>query len=144
MRHREEAFRAQMKASNRAIEWDDFVRALEEDLGTVIEERYSIRGPVRWWWISENIREQSPHPFADWSSMAGNEKFAPFAKWCNERYIHPETGSALLVCPPIHQDPALLAAQITELKSKSNRWMDAVPPETLAQKRSVVGTTSTS
>ena len=141
MQRREEAFRAQMKASNRTIEWTEFAKAMEDDLGTPIEERYSLQGPVRWWWAPDDIREHSPYSYADWASMLKDEKYAPFSKWCNERYIHPETGSALLVCPPRDKDKKSLAAQAKNLKSKSNRWMDAVPPEILAQKQSPSKTT---
>jgi hypothetical protein len=134
MQKQEEAFRAQMRASSRVIEWAEFAQAIEDDLGTPIEERYDIKGPVRWWWTTEDVREQSPHPFSDWSSMRHDVKFAPFIDWFHTRYVHPETGRALLVWPPQTKEQTSLSTQAKELKEKSHRWMDAVMPETFAVK----------
>jgi hypothetical protein len=37
------------------MEWSDFVRAVVENRGTFVEERYSLKGPDRWWWTEENV-----------------------------------------------------------------------------------------
>jgi hypothetical protein len=95
-RRNEEAFQVSMTSLGRVMRWSDFVRALDETRGTAILERYSFKGPVRWWWTSENIYDASPYPTVDWLTMF-DESFLPFAEWCRERYTSPEQGQAFLV-----------------------------------------------
>lgn len=59
-RRRERAFRDQMKARGRVIEWSECRRAMDEGRGTLIIERYSLKGPFRWWWTSEDLYRSMP------------------------------------------------------------------------------------
>ena len=37
--------------------------------GTCIEEKFSPKGPVRFWWTPENVHRESPHEIIDWFTM---------------------------------------------------------------------------
>ena len=36
------------------MSWEDVHRAMDENRGTLLEEWYSFKGPVRYWWTAEN------------------------------------------------------------------------------------------
>ncbi len=70
-RRRERAFREDLRARGRLMSWEDVHRAMDENRGTLLEEWYSFKGPVRYWWTAENVREVSPHPVGDWTRSSG-------------------------------------------------------------------------
>jgi hypothetical protein len=55
--------------------WSGFRCALEQNRGTFIEERYSFKGPVRWWWTSENFYTECCYPSVDWLTMHHDPDF---------------------------------------------------------------------
>jgi hypothetical protein len=131
-RRREREFRTQLEAIGRVIEWSDFLRAVSENRGTFIEERYSFKGPVRWWWTPEDLYSACPYPTADWLTMVKDEGFRPFAEWCRQRYTSPDRGEALLV--DAHAVPTSEVRSVSNgVRSESGtaRWIEVAPPKSL-------------
>ena len=71
--------------------------AMQETGGTCIEERFSPKGPVRFWWTPENVYGESPYEIIDWFTMRKGGRAEPFIRWCRERYTNADGGSAVLV-----------------------------------------------
>jgi len=131
-RKRELAFRKLMQTRGRSIEWDNFRRAAAENRGTLLQERYSFKGPVRWWWTSENVYEICPHPMVDWMTMANDPGFRPTTEWFRQRYTDPAEGRAFLVSKHgIAQEEIRSVRSQLESDSGTLRWIEVVPPERL-------------
>jgi hypothetical protein len=131
-RRREREFRTQMEAVGRVIEWSDFLRAASENRGTFIEERYSFKGPVGWWWTPEDLYSACPYPTADWLTMVKDEGFRPFAEWRRQRYTSPDRGEALLV--DAHGVPTSEVRSVSNgvrSESRTARWIEVAPPKSL-------------
>jgi hypothetical protein len=134
-RRQQRAFKATMQASGRVMTWSDFIRALsDERRGTFIVERSSFKGPVRWWWTTENVYEQSPYPIADWLTMCIDESFCPFAEWFRDRYTNVDKGKALLVEEGPTTEIHSLSARLQSSESGDVRWVEVAPPKRLHQK----------
>ena len=58
---REDKLKSLMKSQGRFMGWAEFQRTMRESGGTCIEERFSAKGPVRFWWTQENVYSESPH-----------------------------------------------------------------------------------
>jgi hypothetical protein len=97
--HNERQFRKKLRKAGRAIEWPEFVQALNTGHGTVIIETYFPKGPERWWWTEENVCSLSPSPMADAREIELGADFEndPVGDWCFEQYVSTSTGKALLV-----------------------------------------------
>ncbi len=127
---REDALKSLMKSRGRFISWQEFVRAMRESGGTCIEERFSAKGPVRFWWTPENVYDKSPHASIDWFTMRKGGRYVPFIHWCRDRYTRAEGGAAVLVETwgvPKKEIYALWA----ECRPEANkaRWIEVAPPE---------------
>jgi len=59
MKRRERQFKRDMEHGGRTLLWPDFVRRSSEEDGTLIVDIHSLKGPVRWWWRSENLSDLS-------------------------------------------------------------------------------------
>jgi len=77
--------------------------------GTLIVDRPGFNfKATQCWWTNENVLELSPVPIptdADRIELCRQTKETTaheFDLWCWERYISPDTGSAILVTPPHH------------------------------------------
>lgn len=132
---REHSFHKLMRSRGRLIPWATFLRSMRGGGGTCIEEKFSPKGPVRFWWTRENVYRESPHEIIDWFTMRKGGRFEPFIRWCRERYTSPDGGSAVLV------DTTLVAkrdiyALWSECKSETaaSRWVEVAPPEILAKR----------
>ena len=130
--HRERKFKLLMKSQGRLVAWPELARRLRFAGGTCIEERFSPKGPVRFWWTQEDVWKESPYEIIDWFTMRKGRKGEQFVHWCRERYTSADTGSGVLV------DTALVAKrQIYTLwaqcRSDANktRWVEVAPPEIL-------------
>jgi hypothetical protein len=131
---RQIAFQAKLKARNRTMEWSDFVDALNEHRGTVIEERFSLKSFDRSWWTPDNLYAESLYPIADWLTMRDDPNFDQFSKWCHQRYTSPETGNALLVCSP--DAPGKEVYEFwSRFRSGNNIWVEVVPLDVLPRRR---------
>jgi hypothetical protein len=133
---RERAFRAQMQAQGRVIEWSDFLKAINETRGTLIEERYSFKGPVRWWWTPENVYDICSHSPVNWLAMVNDRQFRPFVEWCHQRYTSPDKGQALLVTGALREQAHSLWSRL-ESESGTERWVEVPPPEEIRRRRRV-------
>ena len=94
---REDKLKSLMKSRGRFIGWEEFQRTMRESGGTCIEERFSAKGPVRFWWTPENVYGESPHEIIDWFTMRKGGRYVPFVLWCRERYTRADGGSAIMV-----------------------------------------------
>jgi len=129
---REDALKSLMKSRGRFIGWKEFVRAMRESGGTCIEEKFSAKGPVRFWWTPENVFGESPHEIIDWFTMRKGRRYEPFVLWCRERYTGADGGSAVLV-ETWGVSKKEIYALWAECRPESNkaRWIEVAPPEIL-------------
>jgi len=133
-RRREHTLQNKMRAVGRLVSWEDFRTAMDENRGTLIEERYSFKGPVRLWWVPENFYDACPYPTVDWLTMCNDEEFRALAEWCRGSYTSPERGRALLVSsPPKGQGLELHRRLVPE--SGKETWIAVPPPEALRRKK---------
>jgi hypothetical protein len=110
--------------------WPDFVHAMNEGRGTLIREKYSLKGPDRWWWSSEDVYAESPYPAVDWLTMLMDNPFPEFSEWCRHRYSGAEAGKALLVDPESVSESALKSFKSRlQFESGVVRWIEVAPPK---------------
>jgi hypothetical protein len=133
--HRERKFKALMKSQGRLIPWPELARHLRIAGGTCIEERFSPKGPVRFWWTREDVLKESPYEIIDWFTMRKGRKGEQFIHWCRARYTSADKGGAVLV------DTALVPKREiytlwAECRSdtKKARWVEVAPPEILPRR----------
>src|SRR5579872_2040833 len=53
----ERQFAKRMRDQGRLVNWKELAHQIESRQGTFIGEFLSIKGPVRFWWTPENIKE---------------------------------------------------------------------------------------
>jgi hypothetical protein len=131
-KHREVSFRLLLKSRGRLITWQEFLHSMRDSGGTCIEEKFSPKGPIRFWWTQDNVYTESPHEIIDWFTMRKGRRGDAFVRWCRERYTSADTGAAVLVDAtfvPRREIYALWA----ECRSQSGpaRWVEVAPPEIL-------------
>jgi hypothetical protein len=73
----EHSFSKRMRSRGRLIPWAEFLRTMRGAGGTCIEERFSPKGPVRFWWTPEDVYRESPHEIIDWFTMRKGGRFEP-------------------------------------------------------------------
>jgi len=132
---REHQLRLLMKSRGRCMSWQEFLRAMRGKGGTCIEERFSPKGPVRFWWTPENVYAESPHEIIDWFTMRKGRRGDRFVHWCRERYTGAESGSAVLVDAALVPKRQIYALW-SECRSETARarWVEVAPPEILPHK----------
>jgi len=133
--HREHSFRLLMKSRGRLVTWQEFLRAMETAGGTCIEERFSPKGPIRYWWTPESLRLESPYHIVDWFTMRKGRDAEPFIHWCRRRYTGAEEGSAILVDTTLVPRSQIYTvwAECRSDASKA-RWVEVAPPEIVPRK----------
>ncbi|MFZ0338492.1 MAG: hypothetical protein WAL45_10700 [Terracidiphilus sp.] len=133
--HGEHKLRLQMKSRGRLMTWPEFVRAMHETGGTCIEEKFTAKGPVRFWWTPEDVRGESPHEIIDWFTMRKGRQYEPFVHWCRARYTSADAGSAILVDTPLvpRREIYALWSECRSDAMKAN-WVEVAPPEILPHK----------
>ena len=133
--HGEHELRLLMKSRGRLVTWPEFVRAMHERGGTCIEEKFTAKGPVRFWWTAEDIRRESPHQIIDWFNMRKGRQYEPFVHWCRARYTSADSGSAVLVDTPLvpRREIYTLWSECRSDAMKA-RWIEVAPPEILPHK----------
>jgi hypothetical protein len=131
-KNREGSFRALLKSRGRLINWQEFLRSMHETGGTCIEEKFSSKGPVRFWWTAENVYSESPHEIIDWFTMRKGRRGGSFIRWCRERYTDADTGIAVLVDAAFVPRREIYAIW-AECRSQAGpaRWVEVAPPEIL-------------
>jgi hypothetical protein len=130
-RYQENTLRTAMRAQGRVILWTSFLEKMRASGGTCIEERFSPKGPVRFWWTQEDVYAESPHKIIDWFTMHKGGAASPFVHWCRERYTG-GNGSAVLVDTRGAGKKDIYALW-SECRSHSciARWVEVAPPEIL-------------
>ena len=132
---REHKFKSLMKAQGRLISWPELVRNLRIAGGTCIEERFSPKGPVRFWWTQEDVCKESPYEIIDWFTMRKGRKGEQFIHWCRARYTGADGGSAVLVdttLVPKREIYTLWAECRSDVKTA--RWVEVAPSEILPRR----------
>ena len=138
-KHREHTFRLKMKSSGRLITWQVFLHSMRNSGGTCIEEKFSAKGPIRFWWTPENVLRESPHAIIDWFTMRKGGRFSPFIYWCRDRYTKAYGGSATLV-----ETAGVPRREIYRLWSSCRseesiaKWIEVAPPEILSEKQTEI------
>lgn len=130
--YQENALRKSMKAQGRFVSWANFLRTMHTSGGTCIEERFSPKGPVRFWWTGENVYSESPHKIVDWFTMRKGRQAEPFIHWCRERYTSAEGGKAILI-DTWGVGKKEIYTLWSECRSETGaaRWVEVAPPEIL-------------
>lgn len=133
--HREHKLRLLMRSRGRLMTWTEFARAMHDIGGTCIEEKFTARGPVRFWWTPEDVYEESPYEIIGWFTMRKGRQHAPFVHWCRARYTNPDNGSAMLVDTPLvpRREIYALWSQCRSDAMKA-QWIEVAPPEILPHK----------
>ncbi len=132
---RERKFKLLMKSQGRLIPWPELVRDLRNAGGTCIEERFSPKGPVRFWWTREDVYKESPHEIIEWFTMRKGRKGEQFVYWCRKRYTSAGGGSAVLAdttLVPKREIYTLWAECRSD--AKTARWVEVAPPEILPRR----------
>ena len=95
-KYTERRFVRTMKLANRIMDLDLLAQALEEKRGTLIEEWLSEKGPVRCWWVDENVPAISPHAWTDngYEALFDTE-YKPFSIWRHREFV--AAGKTLLL-----------------------------------------------
>jgi hypothetical protein len=96
----ERRFVRQMRSRNRLMDWPQFLQCVAEKHGTMIEEWLSEKGPVRRWWVADDLAEISPFVRPEHGVEAlfdSDHQFGPCCAWCYENYTNDRSGSALLL-----------------------------------------------
>lgn len=89
LRRKERRFEAEMLAANRSFMWDGSIQSLVDRGGTLIEEWFCPKGPVRWWWTRDDISATSPHVFTEVGPMAlFDDSYDAFSVWCHDHYLN--------------------------------------------------------
>ncbi len=134
-RHEELSLRAAMKAQGRVLTWAGFLSKMRTLGGTCIEERFSPKGPMRFWWTQDDVSAESPHGIIDWFTMHKGGAATPFVHWCREHYTGSD-GNALLV-DTRGVSKEVIYALWSECRSEScaARWVEVAPPEILPAAR---------
>ena len=130
-KHEEHSLRAAMKAQSRVLTWAGFLEKMRSQGGTCIEERFSPKGPVRFWWTQDDVSAESPHRIIDWFTMQKGGAATPFVHWCRERYTG--TGGSALLVDARGVGKKEIYALWSECRSEScaARWVEVAPPEIL-------------
>lgn len=124
-----------MKSRGRLMIWAEFVRMMRERGGTCIEEKFSPKGPWRFWWTPEDVQSESPHEIIDWFTMRKGRQHEPFVHWCRDRYTNAENGTAVMVdaVRTSRREIYALWAECRSDTAKAN-WVEVAPPEILPHK----------
>jgi hypothetical protein len=95
--YKEQRFVRDMKLAERVMDQQIFAEAIVEERGTLIEEWCSLKGPVHYWWVDDNVTASSPHKWTNSGAEAlfSCEEYGSFSSWCRERYL--DNGKAKLV-----------------------------------------------
>lgn len=130
-RREEHSLRAAMKRQGRVLSWAGFLDKMRSAGGTCIEERFSPKGPVRFWWTQQDLFAESPYRIIDWFTMQKGGAATPFVHWCRGRYTS-AGGSALLVDTRGVGKKEIYALW-SECRSEScaAHWVEIAPPEIL-------------
>jgi hypothetical protein len=123
---RERRFQESMKRLGRTIDWAGFLHTLAERRGTLIVERFSFEGPIRMWWVQEDMKELCPYPLSDWFTMLRDERFDGPRNWFAERFTG-TTGKALLVIGNSEQWNSIRVARPIGFRDDV-RWIEVPPP----------------
>lgn len=128
--HREHTFRLLMKSRGRLVSWQEFMLSMQASGGTCIEERFSPKGPVRYWWTAESVSLESPYRIVDWFTMRKGREAEPFIRWCRERYTGADGGRAVLVDAPLVPRSQIYRVW-AECRSEASKaqWVEVAPPE---------------
>jgi hypothetical protein len=93
---KETRFARKMKLAGRVMSERQWTAALDEKRGTLIEEWFSQKGPVRYWWTEDDIPSVTPFAWtaSGFEASVGRE-YDEFSLWCHSNYL--ENNKALFL-----------------------------------------------
>lgn len=108
---RERQFVQQMHERGRFMPWDELQLHLQKGEGTLIVEQ-AQNDWIRVWWTSQDVMQDAPvqppsERNLDYLLLASPH---PFVSWCFERYLHSDSGCALLTNPQYRYPPGMVKA----------------------------------
>jgi len=131
MAHRERRFARSMKTKCRTMEWAYFYQKISEGQGTLMIERFSLKGPTRMWWTEEDVYSLCPYPTADWFTMAKDSSFDAVREWCGKRYTDLQVGTASFIVGTKEQWRGIRSRQPRAFKD-GIRYLEMPPPRKTA------------
>jgi hypothetical protein len=121
--YRELRFTRQMREKGRFIPWPQLEPHLRRGEGTlIVEQGRSER--IRVWWTPGDVFQtvpKPPLPSEDELDYDRRDRPHPFVSWCYERYLHPESGQALLTRPPHISPSGIMKAAFFMDKCQASR-----------------------
>lgn len=86
-----------LQAAGRTVSWSDVEKHLESGAGTLVIEQ-AQKQSLRFWWTPDDVPRSCPLtiPSFDELNLFYPDPKQPFVGWCFQRYLSPETGTALL------------------------------------------------
>ena len=103
-RENEEGLRSRLAAEGRYCEWAEVSEHLKRGEGTLIVEHMSLKGPIREWWIEDEIVAAAPVPlppsFKLLPSGSTMESLLTYARQCASKYIDVNAGQGKLTVVP--------------------------------------------
>jgi hypothetical protein len=101
-RWRRSRFIKRLSANGRLLSWGEFLVQTQNESGSVVME-VGKKAKPRFWWTRDrilSIAPMAPPRLREQEYVAfGGANYHPFARWCYEHYLSPETGSAFLTYP---------------------------------------------
>lgn len=135
MRRRQESIlRTQMKSLGRVIPWTGFLERMRSAGGTCIEERFSPKGPVRFWWTQDDVFAESPHKIINWFTMHKGGASTRFVHWCRNRYTSAGGKAVLVDTRGIGKSEIYSVWSECRSASCPAHWIEVAPPEVLPLK----------
>jgi hypothetical protein len=107
----EKQLRTRLTAAGRFVEWPEVEAKFRAGEGTLIIEHRSPKGPIREWWVADDLIAASPVPLpASLKSPLAEGQLEPvreYAVSCAARYVDVESGGARLTEVPVPWDRRL-------------------------------------
>lgn len=94
---REEQFETHLRALGRTVHWEEAILEVTRGRGSFIVEYLSLKGPIRLWFTTDNLKEISPEPCCFDEFPWFEESHEGFFTWCRTRCTDLEHGNAKLV-----------------------------------------------
>jgi len=85
---KETRFARKMKLAGRMMPEPQYAAALDDKRGTLIEEWFSNKGPVRYWWTEDDIPSVTPFARTAFGVEAvWGREYDEFSLWCHNKYL---------------------------------------------------------
>jgi hypothetical protein len=108
-RRQERRLHRRYAVAGRYLKWDEMIKKLHADEGTLIIEVRSPKGAIRLWWTPDDLIESAPVSLdgLEWELSTDQlDQVQQYARECVARYVDVESGRAdLAEFPSVEQRP---------------------------------------